>query len=234
MTQAHLHSIYLATEGEGIHLRTPQVFVRFQGCNIGCLNCDSRDTWDFTSQGTGLDRVMQDIFRHGDDGAIRRVSITGGDPLHPQHLPAVCELARRLKAARYWVNLEASGTRIVQHLFELLDFISFDLKPPSTGVKMDGRHLPELVDHYPERFQIKTVIETEEDFAWTLERYRELKAERPHACAPWCLTPCYKSDEAFPRERFQKILAENTAAGGPFRVIGQQHKWIYGPSERSV
>ena len=93
---------------------------------------------------------------------------------------------------------------------------------------MDGRHLPVLADHYPGRFQIKTVIETEEDFAWTLERHREFKAARPSAAPPWCLTPCYKSEEAFPRERFQKILALNTAAGGPlsrYRTTTQMGFW---------
>ena len=42
-----LNSIYPATEGEGVHIGTPQIFVRYQGCKVGCLNCDSRDTWAF-------------------------------------------------------------------------------------------------------------------------------------------------------------------------------------------
>ncbi len=233
--RAHLHSIYLATEGEGIHIGTPQIFVRFQGCAIGCRNCDSRDTWDFGhSPGVTLDNAMQDIRLQGGEGAIRRVSITGGDPLHSKHLPSVMELVKRLKAAKYWINLEASGTRIVHQLFDLLDFISFDLKPPSTGVAMDGQNLLTLADHYPGRCQVKTVIENEADFAWTLEHYREFRAARPTVDIPWCLTPCYLPGEDFPQKRFQNILALNAEASGPFRVIGQQHKWIYGSEARGV
>ena len=41
------NSIYSATEGEGIHIGSPQTFIRFQGCKVGCFNCDSKDTWSF-------------------------------------------------------------------------------------------------------------------------------------------------------------------------------------------
>lgn len=52
--------------------------------------------------------------------------------------------------------------------------------------------------------------------------------------APWCLTPCYEPGEAFPMNRFQQVVRLNESFGMPFRVIGQQHKWVYGPSEKLV
>ena len=92
-----INSIYRATEGEGIHLGTPQIFVRFQGCTIGCLNCDSMDTWEFEGFNSTLDEVWQRVWNESFDGRIKRVSITGGDPLHPKHVPAVLELVTFLK-----------------------------------------------------------------------------------------------------------------------------------------
>ena len=89
--QFGVHSIYSATEGEGIHIGIPQIFVRFQGCNIGCLNCDSKETWDFSGQKLSLDEVLTQV----EDEAgkypfrLKRISITGGDPLHPKRAPAV-------------------------------------------------------------------------------------------------------------------------------------------------
>ncbi len=233
--QAYVNSIYLATEGEGIHIGTPQVFVRFQGCHIGCFNCDSQDTWAFEESSiTTLEEVLQEVFRLSGEGQIRRVSITGGDPLHPKNISAVLALIKALKEKRYWVNLEAAGTRLVHEVFDILDFISFDFKTPSTGVVTKIENLIELVDQYSGKFQIKSVVETDADFERAFDKYQELCKAKPKAFFPWCLTPCYNPGENFPRERFQRVLELNCAAGGPFRVIGQQHKWIFGAEKKRV
>ena len=45
MNHCYINSVYRATEGEGIFVGRVQIFVRFQGCNVKCINCDSKDTW---------------------------------------------------------------------------------------------------------------------------------------------------------------------------------------------
>ena len=108
-----INSIYLATEGEGIHIGSPQVFVRFQGCAVGCLNCDSKDTWDFTQEmAMHSESVVERVIELS--GKMRRVSITGGDPLHPKHEAGVLELVKSLKSRGYYINIEAAGTRVVE------------------------------------------------------------------------------------------------------------------------
>jgi 7-carboxy-7-deazaguanine synthase len=98
ITKHLINSIYRATEGEGVFLGRPQIFVRYQGCAIGCLNCDSKDTWDFTEEmGQSLEMVMEAVHKEGFNGAIKNVSITGGDPLHPSHVPHVLALVKLLK-----------------------------------------------------------------------------------------------------------------------------------------
>ena len=234
---AYINSIYLATEGEGIHIGTPRIFVRFQGCTIGCKNCDTKESWAFEQAKTmSVEDVLSKVSALSDGKEEgREVSITGGDPLHPKNVPAVSALIKNLQARGFWVNLEASGVNFIRSIFDATDFISFDFKPPSTGVKCDAKHLFNLVESYPPRkFQIKSVIETEDDFIAALECYKELCRKMPKKEIPWCLTPCYNTTEDFPRERFQKVLQLNQRAGGPFRVIGQQHKWIYGAEAREV
>jgi 7-carboxy-7-deazaguanine synthase len=131
-----INSIYRATEGEGVHIGESQIFVRFQGCTIGCLNCDSKDTWNF-EEGSffELEEVVAKIEHLGktDFFPLKRVSITGGDPLHPKLEPGVLALVKILKRQNYYVNIEASGSRICPDIFDLVDFISFDFKTPSTG-----------------------------------------------------------------------------------------------------
>lgn len=228
-----MNSIYSATEGEGIHLGIPQIFVRFQGCAIGCLNCDSKDTWDFEGSEWTKDQVLSAIEDAGGN-KFKRVSITGGDPLHPSHVPNVAELVKELKERNYFINIEAAGTRVVKEIFDDLDFISFDFKTPSTGVKTNPSLISKLNQDYAGKFQVKSVIETKEDFQATLDAYNIILSTNDSMNFSWCLTPSYNLNEEFPLERFRSVIKWNEENGALFRVIGQQHKWLFGPDEKQV
>lgn len=228
-----INSIYRATEGEGIHIGTPQIFVRFQGCHVGCVNCDTKETWDFDPAFTkSMDEVMEKIEVLGQD-VIKRVSITGGDPLHPSHVPSLLALVKELKARNYWVNVEAAGTRIVKEVFDLVDFVSFDIKTPSTQVKTSKDLLLKFLLEYGHKAQVKAVVADKKDFETVFDAFYFSKNNNA-SVANWCLTPCYEPGEPFPMNRFQQIVQLNESFGMPFRVIGQQHKWVYGAEARLV
>lgn len=235
ITKHLINSIYRATEGEGVFVGRPQIFVRYQGCNIGCLNCDSKDTWDFSSESAlDIESVLGQVYSEGINGSIKNVSITGGDPLHPGHVPHVLNLVKALKEKNYYINIEAAGSRVVDEIFDLVDYVSFDFKTPSTGVKTPLKNIAKMIAQYPGKFQIKAVIFDERDFQATLEAYRTLQNEGAAMNFPWVLTPCYNTEEAFPMERFISVMKWNEEAGGLFRVIGQQHKWVFGPDKKQV
>lgn len=228
-----INSIYRATEGEGIHIGTPQVFVRFQGCHVGCVNCDTKETWDFDPAfTTTIDDVMEKVETLSQN-IIKRVSITGGDPLHPSHIPSLLVLVSELKARGYWINIEAAGTRIVKEVFDQVDFISYDFKTPSTTVRTSKDLLLKFVQEYGNKAQIKAVVADKHDFEATYDAFHFVKpAMNPQI--PWCLTPCYEPGEKFPMNRFQQVVQLNENFGMPFRVIGQQHKWVYGAEAKLV
>jgi len=235
MAKHLINSIYRATEGEGVFVGRPQIFVRYQGCNIGCLNCDSKDTWDFSPESAqDLDHVLTQVHSEGFNGAIKNVSVTGGDPLHPSHVPHVLSLVKALKEKGYYINLEAAGTRVVDEIFDLVDYVSFDFKTPSTGVKTPLKNISKMITQYPGKFQVKSVIADHRDFLATLEAFKTLEAEGLGMPFPWVLTPCYNTEEEFPMERFVSVMKWNEENGGLFRVIGQQHKWIFGPDKKQV
>lgn len=226
----NINTIYSATEGEGILIGTPQVFVRFQGCSIGCLNCDSKDTWSFKESGNySIESTMKEIASFN----IPRVSITGGDPLHPKNIDAVITLARVLKSKGFFINLEAAGTKVVDSLFDIIDFISFDFKTLSTGVKIKKNILKSFIIQYGNKAQIKSVIETKEDFCQVKNLFEEIQAEN-NFTTPWVLTPAYNPGQKFDLSFFEWIIQENEKEGHCFRVIGQQHKWIFGPDRTDV
>lgn len=235
MAKHLINSIYRATEGEGVFVGRPQIFVRYQGCNVGCLNCDSKDTWEFSPESAqDLDAVLSQVHAEGYNGAIKNVSITGGDPLHPSHVPHVLSLVKALKEKKYTINIEAAGTRVIDEIFDLVDYVSFDFKTPSTGVKTPLKNISKMIAQYPGKFQVKAVIADERDFRATLDAYKTIEAEGGGMPFPWVLTPCYNTEEEFPMERFVSVMKWNEENGGLFRVIGQQHKWIFGPDKKQV
>ena len=234
MTTLLINSVYRATEGEGIHIGIPQIFVRFQGCHVGCVNCDTKETWDFDPRFTmDLNEVMERVETLSQD-IIKRVSITGGDPLHPSHIPSLLELIKELKARNYFVNIEAAGTRIVKEVFDQVDFVSYDFKTPSTEVRTSKDLLLKFLLEYGQKAQIKAVVADKKDFEATYDAFHFVKKELTLNGTPWCLTPCFEPGEAFPMNRFQQVVQLNENYGLPFRVIGQQHKWVYGPDAKLV
>lgn len=231
-----INSIYLATEGEGVHIGTPQIFIRLQGCHIGCVNCDSQDTWDFSEEKrVALDKIVDSVEEISRSTQIKRVSLTGGDPNSPRHREALLDLVRLLKKKDYFLNIEASGTLVDNDLFKEIDFISFDFKMPSSGVRTSLKNLLKLSQKFPKKFQVKSVVQTKKDFEFLEESYKEfLQMNHSLIDFPWVITPAYNVNEAFPLERFQKIIEWNMSSGGRFRVIGQQHKWLFGPDRKNV
>lgn len=230
-----INSIYRATEGEGIFLGRPQIFVRYQGCAVGCLNCDSKDTWDFDQEtGVTTTEILERVYTEGFNGKIKNVSITGGDPLHPSHVPHVLEVASALKDRGYFINIEAAGTRVVDEIFDIVDYISFDFKTPSTGVKTPLRNIQKMNLLYPGKFQVKAVVADKADFDAVFDAYKSLCVTEDSLNFPWVLTPCFNNEEQFPLQRFIDVMKWNEENGGFFRVIGQQHKWIFGPDEKQV
>lgn len=236
MTGNHLiNSIYRATEGEGVFVGRPQIFVRYQGCAIGCINCDSKDTWDFNKEmGIDVEEILERVYSEGHNGSIKNVSITGGDPLHPSHVPHVLALVKALKERGYFINIEAAGTRVVDEIFDLVDYISFDMKTPSTGVKTPVKNIQKMNSQYKGKFQLKAVVSDRVDFDAVMDTFKTLSTTESQLNFPWVLTPCFNNEEQFPLSRFVDVLTWNEENGAHFRVIGQQHKWIFGPDNKLV
>ena len=230
-----LNSIYSATEGEGIHIGSPQTFVRFQGCKVGCFNCDSKDTWSFRGgQMFTTEMVLEELTKQGFSARKRRISITGGDPLDLEHRESLKELISVLKENGAWINIEAAGNIVDHEIFDAVDFISFDFKTPSTKVVTPLSHIKEVVEKYYYKLQIKSVVFDQNDFDFVNQAKDEVFAAYPEIDFPWILTPVFNYGEDFPKQRVHDIAVWNEARGSHFRVISQQHKWIHGPNKKFI
>ena len=96
--------MFLSLQGEGPSAGTPAHFLRLQGCDVGCVWCDSKYTWD-PAGGRAIDIAAALAELHS-LGAAPLIVITGGEPLEHEGLAALLEAARER-----WprVEVETSG-----------------------------------------------------------------------------------------------------------------------------
>ncbi len=156
--------IFYSLEGEGLHMGLPQVFVRLQGCTVGCAWCDTKYTWPGSGDGSQAMTEEQIIERVAARPG-RRVSITGGEPLEQD----IRRLVRLLKERGCWVCLETSGQYFEPEVMAAVDFISCDVKGPSSGVAPNRKVVERVRREHGSKCQFKIVVSGPEDLAFAKE-----------------------------------------------------------------
>jgi len=124
MTQNYkVNELFQTIQGEGVYTGVPAIFVRLQGCDVGCAWCDTKHTWDIdpskqselmllTDKSTESDRwadvsakeIVDEIKRLGYTANL--IVITGGEPC----MFDLRELTQVLHEFGFQIQLETSGT----------------------------------------------------------------------------------------------------------------------------
>ena len=137
--------VFASLQGEGVTAGLPSLFVRLQGCSVGCVWCDTKYSWDPEK---GEERDLQALLGEVKAAGIENVVVTGGEPLESSlFLPLVLAL----KAGGHRVEVETDASRGLD-LCRVADYdvILCDLSLPG----MDGlsfhegllRERPNLAD----------------------------------------------------------------------------------------
>lgn len=96
--------IFFSIQGEGPTAGLPAVFIRLQGCSVGCQWCDTKYSWD-PAAGRAVDLVG--LMSQARSYPCRRVVITGGEPLESS---LFCPLVSALQDEQFEIEVETSGT----------------------------------------------------------------------------------------------------------------------------
>ena len=205
--------IFFSLQGEGTRAGRPCVFVRFTGCDLRCVYCDTAYAF---KGGTELEReeILSQVARF----PCKLVLLTGGEPLLQRDLP---DLARELLSRGYEVTVETHGQRPLDALPEEVVRI-VDVKTPGSGeVATDLGYL----DRLSRRDEVKFVVCSEADFAWSREVVLRYSLE---GRVQLLFSPVWGKVE--PRELAAWILGSGMDA----RLSLQIHKVIWGPEARGV
>jgi 7-carboxy-7-deazaguanine synthase len=205
--------IFFSIQGEGTRAGRPCVFVRFTGCDLRCVYCDTAYAFQ---GGREMSRgeILAEVARH----PSRLVLLTGGEPLLQPELP---DLARDLLDRGHEVTLETHGQLPMDHLPAQVVRIA-DVKTPGSGEP--ATDLGWLSRLRPQD-EVKFVVTSEEDFRWSLEVIRSRGLEGRVAVL---LAPVHGKVD--PRDLARWILESGVEA----RLNLQLHKLVWGPEARGV
>ena len=93
MNYAHIRSMDISN-GEGIGV---SLFV--QGCDFHCKNCFNSETWEFSKGQEWNDKTKNQFLKLIETPFIQRVSILGGEPLHPKNVQNVLKIVDEIRVS---------------------------------------------------------------------------------------------------------------------------------------
>ncbi len=144
--QLPLMEAFYTIQGEGRFTGYPAYFIRLGGCDVGCVWCDVKESWEAGKWPVlPIQKIVEDALAYPG----RLVVITGGEPLMYNLGP----LTRLLKDKGFTINIETSGTHPFSGEFDWVCFSPKKFKKPHPSI-------------YQQADELKVVVYNASDFAF--------------------------------------------------------------------
>jgi 7-carboxy-7-deazaguanine synthase len=194
-----LMEAFYTIQGEGFFQGSAAYFIRLGGCEVGCVWCDVKESWDASIHPlTAIDDMVAEASRY----AGRLVVITGGEPLM-YDLTALCEA---LHQADFKINIETSGTYPLSGNLDWVCFSPKKFKEP----------LPEF---YEKADELKIIVYHPSDFAWAEGFAEKVKPD----CKLYLQPEWSKSSQTLP------LIIEYIKNNPKWEISLQIHKFMQIP-----
>ena len=144
---------FYTLQGEGYHQGKAAYFIRLGGCDVGCVWCDVKESWDAEKHPL---LKIEDLLFNIEQTRAKLVVVTGGEPLM-HNLDA---LTAALQAKGFETNIETSGAHPLSGSWNWICLSPKKFKAP----------LPEIL---PLANELKVVVFNKSDLAWA-EQYAAL------------------------------------------------------------
>jgi len=190
---------FYTLQGEGFHQGRAAYFVRLGGCDVGCVWCDVKESWDASKH---PQKAVTEIVKGALEHPGRLAVITGGEPL----LYNLDELTLALRKEGFETNIETSGSSPLSGYWDWICLSPKKFKFP----------LPEVI---AAAHELKVVIFNKSDFAWA-EKYA---AQVSPTCKLYLQPEWDKQSEMLP------LIIDYIKAHPQWELSIQSHKFINVP-----
>ena len=191
--------MFYTLQGEGYHQGKAAYFIRLAGCDVGCVWCDVKESWDASKHPVfSIEEIVSSALAH----PARLAIITGGEPL----LYNLDALTTALKKVGFELNIETSGSSPMSGNWDWVCLSPKKFKAP-------------LDESIQAASELKVVIFNTHDFEWA-ETYA--KQVSPN-CKLYLQPEWDKSNEITP------LVIEYIKAHPKWELSAQLHKYIQVP-----
>ena len=190
---------FYTLQGEGVHQGRAAYFIRLGGCDVGCVWCDVKDSWD---GGKHPLWKIEDLVAEVKKTPAEIVVITGGEPL----MHDLTGLTAQLKAAGLRTHMETSGSSPLSGTWDWITLSPKKFKAP----------LSEILPHASE---LKVVVYNKSDFAWA----EQFAARVSPACRLYLQPEWSKAASMTP------LIVDYIKAHPQWQLSLQIHKYINVP-----
>jgi 7-carboxy-7-deazaguanine synthase len=187
---------FYTIQGEGFYQGSAAYFIRLGGCEVRCVWCDVKDSWDAKAHPkTHVKKIAEKAKASGSNIAV----VTGGEPT----MHDLSALTTELKSVGLKTHLETSGAYPLTGQWDWVCFSPKKFKPPHSSISKKADEL-------------KVVIFHKSDFAWA-EEFANLV--RPD-CELFLQPEWSKEKEVLP------LIIDFVKAYPRWKISVQVHKYI--------
>jgi 7-carboxy-7-deazaguanine synthase len=140
---------FYTIQGEGFYQGHAAYFIRLGGCDVGCVWCDVKESWDASMHPLVS---VEEMTRRAKSSRSPIAVITGGEPAMYDLLPLTSEL----RSEGIKTNIETSGVYELTGVWDWVCFSPKKFKQPHESI-------------YEKANELKIIIYNKSDFSWAEE-----------------------------------------------------------------
>jgi len=137
---------FCTLQGEGFHQGKAAYFIRLAGCDVGCVWCDVKESWD---RNLYPEQTIEQIVNDAKKNKARLAVITGGEPT----MHNLDKLTKTLHREGFITNIETSGSHPLTGTWDWICLSPKKFKPPLPGILKKANEL-------------KIIVFNKSDFEW--------------------------------------------------------------------
>ncbi len=188
--------MFYTIQGEGFHTGRAAYFIRTGGCDVGCVWCDVKESWDAKAHPPmSVQEIVDEVIKSKTDFVV----ITGGEPT----MYDLTALTEALKKIGIEIALETSGAYPIRGNFDWICLSPKKFKMP-------------LETNYKLANELKMIIFNKSDFDWA----DELKNKVGTSCKLYVQTEWDKSEKMLP------LIINYVKDNWEWKISLQTHKFL--------
>jgi len=187
---------FYTIQGEGFYQGHAAYFIRLGGCDVGCVWCDVKESWDASAHPLVS---IEDMVRRAKQSGSEIVVITGGEPA----MYNLNELTNVLHEAGLKTNIETSGAHPLTGNWDWVCFSPKKFKAPVESI-------------FKQANELKIIIFNNSDFEWAEDFAKKVSPE----CELFLQPEWSKEKEMVPK------IIEYVKTNPKWKVSLQIHKYM--------